>query len=101
MNRLPSRLHDLPHIDLLAPARRLWRHRFGSVALGNLEKELLGIRRTEEDIPGWLIPGLYNDYLRSGDPRELHRVFYHNQIDMLSMVTLVNEVIGLLAARGR
>ena len=93
MNRLSSRLSELPHIDLLTPARRLWRHRFGSVALGNLEKELLGIRRNEEDVPGWLIPSLYNDYLRSGDPRELRRVFYHNQIDMLSMVTLANEVI--------
>jgi len=93
MNRMPNRLSYVPHIDLLSPARRLWRHRFGSVALGNLEKELLGVRRSGEDVPGWIIPGLYNDYLRSGDPRELRRVFYHNQIDMLSMITLANEVI--------
>ena len=93
MNRIPSRLLEVPHLDLLPPARRLWRNRFGSVALGNLEKELLGVHRTEDDIPGWLIPSLYNDYLRSGDASEMYRVFYHNQLDMLSMVTLTGETI--------
>jgi hypothetical protein len=53
----------------------------------------LGIRRTHEDVPGWVIPGLYLDYLRSGDAGELVRVFYHNEIDMLSMVTLAHEII--------
>ncbi len=93
MNRLESRLVELPHLDLLQPSRRLWRNRFGSVALGNLEKMLLGVQRSEEDVPGWLIPNLYNDYVRSGDAREMRRVFYHNQLDMLSMVTLTGEVV--------
>ncbi len=95
MNRLPTRLFEVPHIDLLPPSRRLWRNRFGSVALGNLEKELLGVQRTNEDIPGWLIPTVYNDYLRSGDASEIARVFYHNQLDMLSMVTLTAEIMRL------
>jgi Flp pilus assembly protein TadD len=93
MNRLTTRLTEIPHLDLLPPSRRLWRLRFGSVALANLEKELLGVRRTEEDIPGWLIPTVYNDYLRSGDASEIGRVFYHNQLDMLSMVTLTAEIM--------
>ncbi len=93
MNRIPSRMAKLPHFDLLSSSRRLWRHRIGSVALSNLERELLRVHRSKEDVPGWLIPGLYNDYLRSGDARELKRVFYHNQIDMLSMVTLAGEVL--------
>jgi len=101
MNRLPTRLLDVPHIDLLPPSRRLWRHRFGSVALGNLEEKLLGVQRTGEDVPGWLIPGLYNDYLRSNDARELRRVFYHNQLDMLSMVTLASEILRQFAAASR
>ncbi|MEM7119409.1 MAG: ribonuclease H-like domain-containing protein [Chloroflexota bacterium] len=75
MNRLFSDLTDLPHFDLLHPARRLWRNRLGSCALGALEPNLLGIERTHEDVPGWLIPSLYNDYLRSGNARELVRVF--------------------------
>ncbi len=92
MNRQPSPLPQMPHLDLLPPARRLWRTRLGSVALSALEPPLLGVRRTQDDVPGWLIPGLYHDYLRTGDGRELVRVFYHNQIDLLSMVTLAARV---------
>jgi hypothetical protein len=101
MNRMPGNLRQLPHIDLLPLARRLWRSRIGSVALGNLEKELLAIQRTEADVPGWLIPTIYNDYLRSQDARELKRVFYHNQIDMLSMVTLTDYLLHLVAQKGQ
>lgn len=93
MNRLRSALLDLPHIDLLPPSRRLWRNRLGSCALGALEPGLLGIRRTGEDVPGWLIPTLYYNYLQTGDARELLRVFYHNRMDMLSMVTLASRVV--------
>ena len=97
MNRMPTDLRDRPHLDLLHPARRLWRHRLGSCALGSLEGSLLGLRRSQDDVPGWLIPSLYNNYLRSGDARELVRVFYHNQIDMVSMVTLAARVSRLLS----
>lgn len=97
MNRMPTDLRERPHLDLLHPARRLWRHRLGSCALGSLEGSLLGLRRSQEDVPGWLIPSLYTNYLRSGDARELVRVFYHNQIDMVSMVTLAARVTRLLS----
>jgi uncharacterized protein YprB with RNaseH-like and TPR domain len=96
MNRLDDLVGDLlerPHIDLLHPARRLWRRRLGSCALSELEKNLLNVRRTGEDVPGWRIPSLYMDYLRTGDARELLGVFYHNQLDMLSMVTLAARVL--------
>ena len=88
MNRLRGRLPEMPHIDLLLPARRLFRARLGSCALGALEQNLLGLQRTHDDVPGWLIPSLYHNFLRTGDARELTRVFYHNEMDMLSMVTL-------------
>lgn len=97
MNRLLSQIRQMPHLDLLSPARRLWRARLGSVALSALEPPLLGVRRTQEDVPGWLIPGLYHDYLRTGDGRELVRVFYHNQVDLLSMVTLAARVARLFS----
>lgn len=97
MNRMPTDLRERPHLDLLHPARRLWRNRLGSCALGSLEGSLLGLRRSQDDVPGWLIPSLYNNYLRSGDARELVRVFYHNQIDMVSMVTLAARVSRLLS----
>ncbi|MCP4416359.1 MAG: hypothetical protein GY805_07040 [Chloroflexi bacterium] len=97
MNRMSTDLRQRPHIDLLPPARRLWRNRLGSCALGALEGSLLGLRRSQADVPGWLIPSLYNSYLRSGDARDLVGVFYHNQIDMVSMVTLAARVARQLS----
>lgn len=97
MNRLFTDLPQRPHLDLLHPARRLWRSRLGSCALSALEPNLLGIERTQEDVPGWLIPSLYNHYLNSGDGRDLVRVFYHNRLDMVSMVTLAARVLRQFA----
>lgn len=96
MNRMFSDLVDLPHFDLLHPSRRLWRNRLGSCALQALESHLLGVNRTQTDVEGWLIPTLYRRYLETGDGREMQRVFYHNKIDMLSMVTLAARLMRQL-----
>lgn len=95
MNRLACDLLDRAHIDLLPLARRLWRQRFSSCSLSALEENLLGIERTREDVPGWLIPSLYYQYLQTGDGREIARIFYHNRIDILSMVTLATRIARL------
>jgi uncharacterized protein len=92
MNRLSGQLMEMPHIDLLPPSRRLWKSRLGSCALGSLEQNLLGLHRAHEDVPGWLIPTIYFNYLRTGDAREVGRIFYHNRMDMLSMVTLASRI---------
>lgn len=86
--RKPTHLGTLPNLDLLPPARRLWQRRLPSCALGALEKSVLGIHRTTADVPGWLIPSLYQRYVRTGDATEIARVFYHNEQDILSMVAL-------------
>src|SRR4051794_13065804 len=59
-----------PHLDLLHPSRRVWKHRLPSCSLGTLEQEILGVRR-DSDVPGALIPELYFRYLRDGDTRPL------------------------------
>jgi uncharacterized protein YprB with RNaseH-like and TPR domain len=95
MNRLDELvvLTEMPHLDLLHPAQRLWRARLGSCALSALEQRLLAVQRSEADVPGWIIPRLYHEYLRNGDGRELARVFYHNEIDILSMATLAARLM--------
>jgi uncharacterized protein len=95
-NRAPSPFAALAHLDLLPLARRLWRERLESRALGSLEVHILGAQRTEEDIPGWLIPQIYFDYLRNGDARPLKRVLYHNAMDVLAMAALLNHVTQML-----
>ena len=87
---------DLIHVDLLHLARRLWRERLPSRTLGNIEIQILGTQRTEEDVPGWMIPQLYFDYLRSNDARPLKSVFYHNAMDILSLTALMHHSAMLL-----
>lgn len=79
------------HVDLLFAARRVWAPRLESCRLSNLEYRVLGVRR-ESDIPGSLVPQLYQDYLRTGDGRCLAPVFDHNLLDVLSLVTLAGRL---------
>lgn len=85
--RLPP-LNDPPHVDLLHPARRLWKRRLESCALSSLERTVLRVERTLDDVAGWEIPLRYFRYQRSGNPAHLSGVFYHNLIDILSLATL-------------
>ncbi|NJD59243.1 MAG: hypothetical protein FIA98_07575 [Anaerolineae bacterium] len=87
---------DLSHVDLLHLARRLWRDRLPSRTLANLEVQILHANRTDEEIPGWMIPQIYFDYLRDGDARPLQRVFYHNAMDVVSLAALLNHTSALL-----
>lgn len=82
----------IPHLDLLHPARRLWQRRLASCALSNLERAVLNHERSEADVPGRLIPYLYLQYLRSGQAQAMRRVFYHNLEDIVSMVSLAEQV---------
>lgn len=88
---LQPHLLNYAHIDLLHLARRLWRDRLPSRTLGNIEYSILHTRRSEDDVPGWKIPQLYFDYLRSGDARPLKSVFYHNAMDVISLAALLNH----------
>ena len=87
---------DAAHLDLLPLARRLWRERLESRALGSLETHILGATRAEEDIPGWLIPQIYFDYLQNGDARPLRGVFYHNAMDVVAMAALLSHIAQML-----
>ncbi len=94
---LNSPLPPLAHLDLLPLARRLWRDRLPSRALSYLEVSVLGAYRTEEEVPGWMIPQIYFDYLRSGDARPLGSVFYHNAMDIVALAALFAYTARMLA----
>ncbi|MBN1979825.1 MAG: ribonuclease H-like domain-containing protein [Anaerolineae bacterium] len=96
--RIPPPTAGLPHLDLLQPARRLWRYRLPSCRLGVIEQEVLGVLREQDDVPSGVIPILYRDYLRTGDAREMQRVLYHNAIDILSLVTLAVRLCQTFAS---
>lgn len=83
---------NFTHLDLLHPSRRIWKHRLASCSLTSLEQEIYGIERTG-DVPGYLIPQIYFDYLRDGDARRLRSVFSHNRADIVTLACLLETLL--------
>jgi len=96
LHHIPVPYKDYSHLDLLPLARRLWRDRLESRALKYLEQHVLGLTRSSEEVPGYEIPWLYFDYLRTGDARPLAGVFYHNAMDVVAMAALLTHVNEML-----
>jgi uncharacterized protein len=86
-NRIPFREASLKHLDLVHAARRFWKRRLKDCSLGNVEREILSIHR-EGDVPSYLIPQLWFNYLEQQDARPLEGVIYHHEMDILSLVSL-------------
>ncbi len=75
------------HLDLLFPSRRLWKRRIGECSLSNIEQNVLRVGR-EIDVPSFMVPQIYFDYIRTGQAEALIPVFYHNSYDILSLLKL-------------
>lgn len=91
------------HLDLLHPARALWKLRLGSVRLIELERHALDAQRLgwrrDEDISSAMIPRYYFDYLRGGSCAPLFGVVRHNQMDLRGLAALFSKINSLLAAQ--
>jgi len=88
MNHLPP-LALRPHLDLLRVAQFLHGRRLGGCSLAVLETKLLGFQRSA-GIAGRDIAARYRDFLRSGDDRQLQCIAERNELDVLSLVALVD-----------
>ncbi|MBN2322004.1 MAG: ribonuclease H-like domain-containing protein [Acidobacteria bacterium] len=95
MTRAAEFLTPLAHLDLLYPARRLWRLRLKSVALTQVETHILGFDRGR-DIPSETIPQLYFNFLRGDGPEGIADVFYHNQMDLCGLAFLALRIFKIL-----
>jgi hypothetical protein len=89
------------HLDLLHPARALWKFRLGTVRLTDLERDvlnpaLLGWCR-QGDVSSKFIPQFYFDYLRGGPPEPLLGVARHNQMDLRGLAALFGKINAMLA----
>jgi uncharacterized protein len=90
------------HLDLLHPARQIWRLRLGSVRLKDLERHVLcgnGCMldwSRHDDIDSSLIPQMYFDYLRGGSAEPIAGIFRHNQMDLRGLATLAGRILELL-----
>lgn len=100
LHRLETPFGALTHVDMLHPARRLWRADDegpspSGCTLTLLEKTLLGHAR-EHDVPGFEIPSRYFHYVRTGDARAVESVFEHNRQDLLSLAFVAARAASLL-----
>jgi uncharacterized protein len=89
------------HLDLLHPARALWKLRLGSVRLVELERHVIDAPRLgwhrENDVASALIPQYYFDYLRGGPAAPLAGVVRHNQMDLRGLAALFGKINALLS----
>jgi uncharacterized protein YprB with RNaseH-like and TPR domain len=87
MARMKPPFSRMEHLDLLFGARRLWKLRFDSCRLVDLENQVLGFER-EGDLPGEMIPYVYFEYLRKREASRIVPILHHNAIDILTLACL-------------
>jgi uncharacterized protein YprB with RNaseH-like and TPR domain len=92
------------HLDLLHPARQLWRPRLNSVRLSELERHVLCVSpgskldwTREFDVDSAMIPEFYFNYVRSGAAEPLVPVFHHNQMDLRGLAALAGRIFEMIA----
>lgn len=91
------------HLDLLHPARALWKLRLGSVRLTELERQVLEPCKVswsrDDDLVSAQIPQHYFDYLRGGPAAPLAAVVRHNQMDLRGLAALFEKIDQLLSSQ--
>ncbi len=99
LQRVPQVVCDMPHLDMLHPARRLWRASDDgdrSCRLTHLEESVLGVGRVG-DVGGFEIPARYFQFLRGSGPAVLDPVLMHNRLDLLSLAALTAHAQHLVS----
>ena len=105
LHRLPFPLGEMPHLDMLHPARGLWKARptiagpaldDESCRLSVLERHLAGYHRIG-DVPGFEIPSRYFRFVRTGDVHGLEAVMEHNRIDLISLALVTARALALIS----
>jgi len=91
VNRVSRDIPMADHIDLLHSARRLFRRRLADCSLTNVERELFDFHR-EDDVPGYLIPSIYFDWLSGRRLDGMADVLEHNRLDIVSLWFLADHI---------
>lgn len=103
IHKVANTILTIPHLDLYYVARRAHAGRLPDTKLRTVERALLGVERTD-DLPGSEAPTAFLDWLRDRTGA-IARVFEHNRLDVLSLVTLLGAFppaeLAALAAPAR
>ncbi len=79
------------HVDLLHLSRRRWKGTLRDCKLQTLEYHVTRRRRVG-DVPGERVPGIYHEWVKSGDPYALVPVFHHNLLDVITMAEILHAL---------
>ena len=93
--RLP--VTQMPHLDLLHAARRVYKLRLKRCNLATLEEAVLGQQR-KDDLPGAQVPQRYFDYVRTKEFALLEDVLRHNFDDVKSLACLTSRLCAAFRA---
>lgn len=99
LRRLACPLEGKPHLDLLHPTRAAFGSLWPDCRLQQAERQLLGLVR-RDDLPGWLVPQVWTDFLRTGALGEMPRVLEHNKLDVLTLAALLADLARVHAEPG-
>jgi len=97
LHKIPIDYRKYAQLDLLKYSRALWRFQFDDRSLKSVEKNILNYQRSSEEVPGWMAPEIYRQFLKTGNLAEILGVFYHNAIDVVSLAALLYEYIELIS----
>ena len=93
LNRMVAPWDEVASWDLLVPCRRLWGRALPDCRQQTLEREVCGLRRGAEDLPGHLIPQTWFHFLQGGGTGDLQRVLYHNRRDMVGLAHIFGHLV--------
>lgn len=94
MNRIRMPVTQMPHLDLLHAARRVYKMRLKRCSLSALEEAVLGHCR-QDDLPGAQVPQRYFDYIRTKEFSLLEDVLRHNFDDVKSLAQLTAHLCAV------
>lgn len=94
MNRIRIPITQMPHLDLLHAARRVYKLRLKRCNLAALEEAVLGQVRCD-DLPGAQVPQRYFDYIRTKEFSLLEDVLRHNLDDVKSLACLTGHLCAV------
>ena len=96
LKRIDDYTEGVEQLDLMYPARAVWKLRLGTCRLGYIETKILGLPE-RDDIPGSEIPQRYFESVRALDTQLLDDVIEHNRQDIYTLALLLaklNEVFS-------
>ena len=97
LSRIRLPVTQMPHLDLLHAARRVYKLRLKRCNLATLEEAVLGQQR-HDDLPGAQVPQRYFDYVRTKEFALLEDVLRHNFDDVKSLACLTGHLCSAFRA---